>query len=255
MPPRLCCGIMHACTLSCTMVLCRIQAAQAAAAPASALAAPPPPPTEAAPPLPPLPPEEDAQPPPPPPPPETSYPPPLPTASATPSQKFHHGRQPQWDDPGPQKKRPRNTYHSPSPSTMTAPIVGGWQEKANPGMAPVAQIQQKQPSNAGSSLPRVNLPPNVHIKAEQQVGPDVAGFVKQELAGTSGRTGSDSHSSQVKQETQSSGAIQFGFGGRAKSSGKVCLVKLSPRSVCAVLSSGCCIVRRKSWTCPQAHIL
>lgn len=99
------------------------------------------------------------------------------------------------------------------------------------------------------------MPPNVHIKAEQQVGADVAGFVKQEAGGISGRTGSGSHSSEVKQETQSSGVIQFGFGGRAKSSGKVCLVKLSPRSVCAVLSSGCCIIRRKSWTCPQAHIL
>jgi len=145
---------------------------------------------------------------------------------------------------------------------MTAPTVGGWQEKANPGIAPVARIQRTRPSDAGLSLQRADLPPNVHIKAEQQAGLYGAGFVKQELAGTSGRTGSDSHSSQadshssqVKQETQSSGAIQFGFGGRAKSSGKVCLVKLSPRSVCAVLSSGCCIVRRKSWTCPQAHIL
>jgi len=107
--------------------------------------------------------------------------------------------------------------------------VGGWQEKANPGVAPVAQTQQTGPSNAGLSLQRANLPPNVHIKAEQQVGPDVAGFVKQEPAGTSGKTSSGSHSSQVKQETQLSGAIQFGFGGRAKSSGKVCLVKLSPQ--------------------------
>ena len=72
------------------------------------------------------------------------------------------------------------------------------------------------------------MPPSVHIKAEEQVGPDVAGFVKQESAGTSGRTGSGSHSSQVKLETQSSGGIQFGFGGRAKLAGKVCLVKLSP---------------------------
>lgn len=229
MPPKLCFGIMHACNLSCTMVLCRIQAAQAAAAPASASAAPPPPPTEAAPPLPPLPPEEDAQRPPLVPPPETSYPPPLPSASAAPSQKFHHGQQyswqPQWGDPGPNS---RNTHGSPWPSTRTAPTVGGWQEKANPGVAPVAQIQQTRPSNAGLSLQRANLPPDVHIKAEQQVGPDVAGFVKQESAGTSGRTGSGSHSSQVKQEPQSSGAVQFGFGGRAKSSGKVCLVKLSP---------------------------
>ncbi len=210
--------------LSCTMVLCRIQAAQAAAAPASASAAPPPPPTEAAPPLPPLPPEEDAQPPPPPPPPETSYPPPLPSASAAPFQKSHHGRQPEWDDPGPQKKRSRNTYHSPSPNTKIAPTVGGWRERADPGVAPVAQTQQTRPSNAGLSLQRANLPSNVHIKAEQQVGPDAAGFVKQEAAGTSGRTGSGSHSSEVKQETQSGGVIQFGFGGRAKPSGKVRLL-------------------------------
>ena len=228
-PPELCCGMMHACNLSCTVVLCRIQAAQAAAAPASASAAPPPPPTEAAPPLPPLPPEEDIQPPPPPPPLETSYPPPLPSASAAPSQTSHHDRQPQWDDPGPQKKKPKNTHHSPGPSIRTAPTVGGWQEKADPGVAPVAQVQQTRPSNAGLSLQRAdNLPSHVHIKAEQQVRSDVAGFVKQEPAGTSGRTGSGSHLSQVKQETQSSGAIQFGFGGRAKSSGKVCPVKLSP---------------------------
>lgn len=233
MPPRLCCDIMHACNLSCTILLCRIQAAQAAAAPASASAAPPPP-TEAAPPLPPLPPEEDAQPPPPPPPPETSYPLPLPPASATPSQNSHHDWQPEWDNPGPQKKRPRNTCHSPLPSTRTAPTVGGWQERADPGVAPVAQTQQTRPSNAGLSLQRAILPPNVHIKAEQQIGPNRAGFVKQEPAGTSGRTGLGNHSSEVKQETQSSGVIQFGFGGRAKSSGKVCLVKLSPRSVCLV---------------------
>lgn len=197
----------------------QIQAAQAAAAPASASAAPPPP-TEAALPLPPLPPEEDTQPPPPPPPLETSYPPPLPSASAAPSQKSHPGWQPQWDDPGPQKKKPKYTHHSPGPSIRTT--VGGWQEKADPGVAPVAQVQQTRPSNAELSLQRAdNLPSHVHIKAEQQVCPDVAGFVKQEPAGTSGRTGSGSHLSQVKQETQSSGAVQFGFGGRAKSSGKV----------------------------------
>ncbi|KAL0027250.1 hypothetical protein WJX77_006735 [Trebouxia sp. C0004] len=200
----------------------QIQAAQAAAAPASASAAPPPPPTEAAPPLPPLPPEEDAQPPPPPPPPETSYPPPLPSASAAPSQKPHYGQQyswqPQWDNPGPNF---RNTHRSPWPSPRTAPTVGGWQEKADPGVAPVAQMQQTRASNAGLSLQRANLPPNVHIKAEQRVGADVAGCIKPESAGTSGRTGSGSHSSQVKQETQSSGTVQFGFGGRAKSSGKV----------------------------------
>ncbi|DBA71730.1 TPA: hypothetical protein ACH3X2_011004 [Trebouxia sp. C0005] len=210
----------------------QIQAAQAAAAPASASDAPPPPPTEAAPPLPPLPPEEDAQSPPPPPPQETSYPPPLPSAPAAPSPMSHHGQQhswqPQWEDPGPNS---RNTHHSPWPRTSTAPTVGGWQTKANPGVGPVAQTQKTRASNAGSSVQRANLLPSIQIKAEQQVAPDAAGFVKQEPAGASGKTSSGSHSSQVKQESQLNGAIQFGFGGRAKSSGKVCLVKLSSQKL------------------------
>ena len=188
---------------SSTCHCCRIQAAQAAATPATDPLESEPHLREDPPPLPPLPPEEEAPPPPPSAePPFAPAPPPLPTAQTfQPAYgTLHPSQQCTWQQPGQFGRQQCTTQHTVSGS--------GHPPHCSASSGP-------QGSGSGSSFN------NTRVKIEDGTAANVetaSAAVKTE-AGTTGRPAQMSSGQQ--QARQSSGAIQFGFGGSGKPGGKV----------------------------------